>query len=88
MIPDWFSALEQAWRLLKPGGWIGVVVSMSQGAKKRAAQSLAQHAWLTRTFWPAWFATDNVFLGTDHLQASKPFRRSGPKVDPQCRTCR
>ena len=25
MIPDWFAALEHAWRLLKPGGRIGVV---------------------------------------------------------------
>jgi S-adenosylmethionine-diacylgycerolhomoserine-N-methlytransferase len=65
MIPDWFAALEQAWRLLKPGGWIGVVDFYV--SRKHSSASLAQHGWLTRTFWPAWFAMDNVFLSTDHL---------------------
>ncbi len=65
MIPDWFAALEQAWRLLKPGGWIGVVDFYV--SRKHTSESLAQHGWLTRTFWPAWFATDNVFLSADHL---------------------
>jgi S-adenosylmethionine-diacylgycerolhomoserine-N-methlytransferase len=67
MIPDWFTALEHAWRLLKPGGWIGVVDFYV--SRKHAAKSLTQHGWLTRTFWPAWFASDNVFLSADHLPA-------------------
>ena len=65
MIPNWFAALEQAWRLLKPGGWIGVVDFYV--SRKHAGKSLAQHGWLTRTFWPAWFAMDNVLLSADHL---------------------
>jgi S-adenosylmethionine-diacylgycerolhomoserine-N-methlytransferase len=67
MIPDWFAALEQASRLLKPGGWIGVVDFYV--SRKHAGESLAQHNWMTRTFWPPWFAMDNVFLSADHLPA-------------------
>ena len=41
----------------------------------RVAQAPApgstRHCWPTRTFWPAWFACDNVFLSADHL----PFLR-------------
>jgi S-adenosylmethionine-diacylgycerolhomoserine-N-methlytransferase len=70
MIPDWFAALEQAWRLLKPGGWIGVVDFYV--SRKHARDSFAQHGWLTRTFWPAWFAMDNVYPSADHL----PFLQS------------
>ena len=29
MIPDWFAALENARRLLKPGGTIGVVTNLT-----------------------------------------------------------
>jgi S-adenosylmethionine-diacylgycerolhomoserine-N-methlytransferase len=75
MIPDWFAALEQAWRLLKPGGWIGVVDFYV--SRKHASESLAQHGWLTRTFWPAWFAMDNVFPSADHL----PYLHSRFAVD-------
>ena len=70
MIPDWFAALEQAWRLLKPGGWIGVVDFYV--SRKHANESLVQHGWLTRTFWPTWFALDNVYPSADHL----PFLQS------------
>ena len=69
MIPDWFAALAQAWRLLKPGGWIGVVDFYV--SRKHAATSLVQHGWLTRTFWPTWFAMDNVF--------------SAPIICPRCK---
>jgi S-adenosylmethionine-diacylgycerolhomoserine-N-methlytransferase len=59
MIPDFVAALEEAYRLLKPGGLIGVVdfyVSQAHPAHGAA------HSWLTRTFWPAWFAWDSVHL--------------------------
>lgn len=65
MIPDWFVAIDQAERLLKPGGMIGVVDFFV--ARKFPSSGLVQHGWATRTFWPAWFATDNVFLSPDHL---------------------
>ncbi len=70
MIPDWFAAIENAMRMLKPGGVIGVVDFYV--ARKHASEGLAKHGWFTRNFWPTWFASDNVFPSADHL----PFLRS------------
>ena len=65
MIPDWFSAIENALAMLKPGGRIGVVDFFI--GRKYAADDAPQHGWTTRTFWPTWFANDNVFLSPDHV---------------------
>jgi S-adenosylmethionine-diacylgycerolhomoserine-N-methlytransferase len=65
MIPNWFAAVHQAHRLLRPGGLIGVVDFYV--SRKFPAPELRRHGWWTRTFWPAWFARDNVFLSADHL---------------------
>lgn len=65
MIPDWFRAIDQALRILKPGGHIGVVDFFV--SRKHAGDSRRQHPWSTRTVWPAWFASDNVFLNPDHV---------------------
>ncbi|MEM9645129.1 MAG: class I SAM-dependent methyltransferase [Planctomycetota bacterium] len=65
MIPDWFSAIENAWRMLRPNGCIGVVDFYV--SRKHAAPSATQHGWWSRTFWQNWFAMDNVFLQGDHL---------------------
>jgi S-adenosylmethionine-diacylgycerolhomoserine-N-methlytransferase len=65
MIPDWFAAMDQAYRMLKPGGTFGVVDFFV--ARKYPADGLAKHRWSTRTFWPTWFANDNVFLNPDHI---------------------
>jgi len=65
MIPDWFAAIDNAWRMLKPGGTIGVVDFFV--ARKYPEEGRAKHGWSTRTFWPPWFAMDNVYLNPDHL---------------------
>jgi S-adenosylmethionine-diacylgycerolhomoserine-N-methlytransferase len=65
MIPDWFAAIDQAHRILKPGGTLGVVDFFV--ARKWPAEGLAKHGWSTRTLWQAWFANDNVFLSPDHI---------------------
>ena len=65
MIPDWFAALENAYAMLKPGGRIGVVDFYV--SRKYPEKPFVKHSWLTRTIWPAWFATDNVWLNRDHL---------------------
>lgn len=65
MIPDWFGAVDNAIRMLKPGGTIGVVDFFV--ARKWPAEGLKKHAWSTRTFWQVWFANDNVFLNADHI---------------------
>ena len=69
MIPNWFAAIENAYKILKPGGHIGVVDFYI--SHKWPAESLKRHRWFTRTIWPPWFATDNVFPSPDHL----PFLR-------------
>jgi len=65
MIPNWFAAIDNAYRLLKPGGLIGVVDFYV--AQKHPAENMKQHSWFTRSFWPIWFANDNVFPCKDHL---------------------
>ena len=69
MIPDWFTAIENAWRMLRPGGTIGVVDFYV--SRKHPDPGLIKHRWFTRTVIPNWFATDNVFPCKDHL----PFLR-------------
>jgi S-adenosylmethionine-diacylgycerolhomoserine-N-methlytransferase len=65
MIPDWFAAIENAIAMLKPGGTLGVVDFYV--SRKYPSDGLARHRWLTRTFWPTWFAMDNVFPSPDHV---------------------
>ncbi|HKE46675.1 MAG TPA: class I SAM-dependent methyltransferase [Rhodanobacteraceae bacterium] len=57
MIPDWRAALANAITMLKPGGVLGVV----------DFHVSAQHAALTRWFWPAWFRHDGVRISEQHL---------------------
>jgi S-adenosylmethionine-diacylgycerolhomoserine-N-methlytransferase len=66
MIPDWFAAIEQAYENLRPGGVIGVVDFYV--GRKHPTANRTRHSWFTRTFWPTWFAFDNVFLGPDHVE--------------------
>lgn len=65
MIPDWFAAIDNARRILKPGGMIGVIDFYV--ARKYPNTDLAKHSWSTRNFWPVWFGNDNVFPSADHL---------------------
>lgn len=65
MIPDWFAAIDNAMRLLRPEGVIGV--SDFFVSRKHAHGSDVQHGWLTRTGWPIWFGMDNVSLEPDRL---------------------
>jgi S-adenosylmethionine-diacylgycerolhomoserine-N-methlytransferase len=65
MIPDWFAALDQALRILKPGGTIGVVDFYV--SRKYPAPSRRRHGWLTRSFWPLWLGLDNVHPSPDHV---------------------
>ncbi|MEO1428346.1 MAG: class I SAM-dependent methyltransferase [Cyanobacteria bacterium J06632_19] len=65
MIPEWFAAIEQAKKILKPGGKIGVVdFYVSQ---KHPPKGWQRHSFFDRNFWPIWFATDNVFLCPNRL---------------------
>ena len=65
MIPNWFVAVDHAVSLLKPGGTIGIVDFYV--AKKYPVDGRQKHSWFRRTFWPIWFANDNVFPNPDLL---------------------
>jgi S-adenosylmethionine-diacylgycerolhomoserine-N-methlytransferase len=65
MIPNWFQAIDRAHQLLKPGGVIGVVDFYV--SRKWPAPGMKRHRWWQRVFWPAWFASDNVFLSSEHV---------------------
>ena len=65
MIPDWFAAIENARDMLEPGGIIGVVDFYI--SRKYPRDGLKKHSRFTRGFWPAWFASDNVFPSPDHV---------------------
>ncbi|MDO4586901.1 MAG: class I SAM-dependent methyltransferase [Planctomycetia bacterium] len=65
MIPDWFAAIDHAYSLLKPGGKIGVVDFYL--SRKFPLENNVKHGWATRSFWPLWFAFDNVFPSTEHV---------------------
>jgi len=65
MIPNWFSAIDHAWNLLKPGGTLGVVDYYI--SRKHVYDGRAQHGWWTRHFWPLWFGLEHMALSPDHL---------------------
>jgi S-adenosylmethionine-diacylgycerolhomoserine-N-methlytransferase len=65
MIPDWFRAIDQAWKSLRPGGVIGVTDFYV--SRKWPAAGLRRHGWFRRHWWPYWFSWHNVFLSPDHL---------------------
>jgi S-adenosylmethionine-diacylgycerolhomoserine-N-methlytransferase len=60
MIPDWRAALVNALACLRPGGTLAVVDFHI--APPHPAPGFSRHDWLTRQFWPRWFAHDGVHL--------------------------
>jgi S-adenosylmethionine-diacylgycerolhomoserine-N-methlytransferase len=58
MIPDWRGTIDNALVMLRPAGTLGVVDFYVSEAKP--APGLARHGFLTRHFWPRWFAHDGV----------------------------
>ena len=65
MIPDWFAAVDNACALLAADGTLGAVDYYV--SRKFPGEGSKAHSWLQRTFWPAWFALDDVRLSPDHL---------------------
>lgn len=66
MTPNWFAAIDQAYRMLKPGGVIGVV-DFYVARKHPIGADHQRHRWWTHHFWPAWFDIDNVRPCADHI---------------------
>lgn len=67
MIPNWRAALANAARMLKPGGHFAI----------SDFTVTPEHSWVTRAFWPRFFALDNVVLSPDHIAA---LREAFPQV--------
>lgn len=65
MTPQWYKALDHAYNILAPHGHLGVVDFYV--SEKHPLPGLKVHDPATRSFWPLFFAYDNVFLNTDHL---------------------
>jgi S-adenosylmethionine-diacylgycerolhomoserine-N-methlytransferase len=65
MVPDWFSAIDAALDMLRPGGRLGVVDFYV--SRRVPGPGLRAHGMLTRAFWPAWFGHDGVHPSPDHL---------------------
>ena len=65
MVPDWFSAIDAALDMLRPGGRLGVVDFYV--SRRVPEAGLRVHGLFTRTFWPAWFGHDGVHPSPDHL---------------------
>ena len=61
MIPDWEKALQNAMRLLKPGGFLCVADFTVTN----------DHWWITRKFWPMIFNMDYVFPREAHIPTLK-----------------
>jgi S-adenosylmethionine-diacylgycerolhomoserine-N-methlytransferase len=59
MMPDWRGVLDNAWRMLAPGGRLGVVDFHLPASGGRVAN----------VFWEKWFAHDGVHLSSQHLPA-------------------
>ena len=67
MIPDWRRAINNALRILRPGGLIGVVDF--RVSRRNPPPGFARHGAFTRHFWPRWFGHDGVHLDAEHLHA-------------------
>ncbi len=65
MIPNWFQAIDNAWRLLKPGGVLAAVDFYT--SRKWPAEGMKRHSFITRALLPAWFSYSNVFISSEHL---------------------
>ena len=64
MIPDWFQAIDQAYRLLKPGGTIAIVDFY---VSRKHSEPYRQHRWSTRTLAVILGHMNSVFISPDHL---------------------
>ena len=76
MIPDWRRAMNNAIRMLRPGGLLGVVDFYVSPDVPRPGG--ARHGWAARRFWPRWFGHDGVNLSAEHLP--ELMRRTDPVV--------
>ena len=67
MTSNWKKTIFNAVRMLRPGGTLGVVDFFVSEAAPPPGE--ARHGWISRHFWPRWFAHDGVHISPLHLRA-------------------
>src|SRR5689334_7037521 len=65
MMPNWFAVIDNALRMLRPGGSIGVTDFYVSAAQ--VEPPLTQHRLWQRLLWRSCFAWHHVHLKDDHL---------------------
>jgi len=65
MMPDWRGVIDNAHRMLAPGGSIAVVDFHVSAAQPPAGRQ--RHGRFARAFWPRWFGHDGVHLDPAHV---------------------
>ncbi len=65
MIPNWRAAIDNALRMLRPGGRLGIVDFYV--SSPRPVAGLVRHPAALRALWRAWFRHDGVYLDPEHL---------------------
>lgn len=65
MMPNWVAVLDQAERILRPGGVLGVTDFYVSGRIREPPMRF--HGRVTRGFWKACFAWHHVYLNEAHL---------------------
>ena len=73
MMPHWRKAIENAVRILKPGGLLGVADFYVSG--NAPPRDFVRHNFLARRFWPRWFAHSGVHPSPEHLSALRECTR-------------
>lgn len=65
MIPEWYKAIDNAHRLLRPGG--AIIAVDFYVSERYPPQGRTRHGGFTRGFWRWWFERSNVHLAPDRL---------------------
>ena len=89
MIPNWFAAIENAFRILRPGGVVAVVDFYV--SRKYPDAGRRKHGGMTRGFWPQWFGRDNRFFfrrTTCHISNGVLIRWTSANSVGHYRSCR
>ncbi|MCB0350019.1 MAG: methyltransferase [Bdellovibrionales bacterium] len=66
MIPNWFEALDSAYKLLKPNAQLAVI-DFYIAKKHPNKNNYPRQSFLARLFWQIFFVGDDVFPNGDHL---------------------